>query len=381
MSALSVLAGLALIVLTLRDGFETILVPRRVARRFQFARFYFQSNWPLWVWLVQWVKKPSRRLGLLGVFGPLSMVGLFASWATLLIVGFALVHLGLGTPMGVAGYRLGLSDLIYFSGVTFFTLGYGEITPIETLGRFLAVVEVGTGYIFLAAVIGYLPVLYQAFSTREATISLLDARAGSPPSVREFLVRLSPSHDIAAIQGLLAEWERWAAGLLESHLSFPMLSFYRSQHDNQSWLATLTFILDTCSVIIAGLERVDPYQARLTFAMARHAAVDLAQVFRKAPPATTPNRLTDDQLTKLWTDLGAAGLHLHELSAAGAKLTELRSHYEPFVALMARYLDLPLPPIVPESPPVDNWQKSAWMKQTGGLVTLAPIVGYEEFDG
>ena len=97
----------------------------------------------------------------------------------------------------------------------------------------------GTGYIFLAAVIGYLPVLYQAFSTREATISLLDARAGFAPSACQFLIRIAPSRDIAAIQGILAEWERWAAGLLESwHLSSSMLGFYRSQHDNQSWLAT-----------------------------------------------------------------------------------------------------------------------------------------------
>jgi hypothetical protein len=380
MSAVSVFVGLAMIALTLRDGFETILLPRRVARRYQFVRIYYRSAWPLWTALASRFG-PARRRALLGAFGPLSMVVLFAGWATTLIVGFALVHWGLGTPMSVAGYRPGLPDLIYYSGVTFFTLGYGEITPTDTMGRFLALVEVGTGYIFLAVVIGYLPVLYQAFANREATISLLDARAGSPPTAGEFLVRLAPTKDMEVLRGFLAEWERWSAELLESHLSFPMLAFYRSQHDNQSWLATLTFILDTSSMLVAGLERFEPYQSRLTFAMARHAAVDLAQTLRTAPPETIPDRLPEERMHRLWDRLRAAGLPLHDLSAACPKLTELRSMYEPFVAAMARHLQLDLPPVWPEEPPVDNWQRSAWMKPTGGIGNLASSNEFDDYDG
>jgi hypothetical protein len=380
MSAVSFVVGLALIALTLRDGFETILLPRRVARRYQFVRIYYRNAWPLWSAMARRFG-PGRRRALLGAFGPLSMVVLFAGWAALLIVGFALVHRGLGTPMSVAGYRLGLPELIYFSGVTFFTLGYGEITPTNNLGRFLALVEVGTGYIFLAVVIGYLPVLYQAFANREATISLLDARAGSPPTAGQLLVRLAPTKDIEVLRGFLAEWERWSAELLESHLSFPMLAFYRSQHDNQSWLTTLTFILDTSSLVVAGLEGFEPYRSRLTFAMARHAAVDLAQTLRAAPPETVPDRLPEERMDRLWDGLRAAGLPLRDPSAAGPKLAELRAMYEPFVAAMARYLQLDLPPIWPEETPVDNWQRSAWMKPTGGIGKLAPFEEFDDFDG
>src|SRR5207248_7814739 len=112
---------------------------------------------------------------------------------------------------------------LYFSGTTFFTLGYGDVVPTGTWGRLLSVVEAGIGFGFLAVVISYLPVLYQAFSRREIAISLLDARAGSPPSAGEFLRRLAAAGGAAGAGPLLAEWERWAAELRESHLSFPML--------------------------------------------------------------------------------------------------------------------------------------------------------------
>src|SRR5207249_10659172 len=155
------------------------------------------------------------------------------------------------------------------------TLGYGDVVPTGAWGRSLAVAEAGIGFGFLAVVISYLPVLYQAFSRREITISLLDARAGSPPSAGELLRRLAHARSLAGVGPLLVEWERWSAELLESHLSFPVLSYYRSQHDNQSWVAALTTILDTSALLIAGVDGPDGHQARLTFAMARHAAVDL----------------------------------------------------------------------------------------------------------
>ena len=78
------------------------------------------------------------------------------------------------------------------SGTTLFTLGIGDVTPNGAIARALTVVEAGSrraGFGFLALVIGYLPVLYQGFSRREVNISLLDARAGSPPSAGELLLR------------------------------------------------------------------------------------------------------------------------------------------------------------------------------------------------
>src|SRR5262249_20595464 len=174
-----------------------------------------------------------------------------------LIVGFALLHGALGTPLHGAGDdRPGLGLYAYFSGVTLFTLGYGDVTPVGSIGRTLAVLETGIGFGFIAVVIGYLPVLYSAFSRREVTINLFDARAGSPPTAGTLLARNARYGDQELLSQLLAEWERWAAEVLESHISFPVLSFYRSQHDNQSWVAALTTILDASALVVSGMSGI-----------------------------------------------------------------------------------------------------------------------------
>ena len=257
----------------------------------------------------------------------------------------------------------GLSTYLYFSGTSFFTLGFGDVVATGGLGRTLSVAEAGLGFVFLAAIISYLPVLYQAFSRRELAILLLDARAGSPPTAGELLRRLSDGGNLAAIGPYLMEWERWAAELLESHISFPVLSYYRSQHENQSWVATLTTILDTSALLIAGAEGAHNYQARLTFAMARHAAVDLALVFQ-TPPLAPPQRLSETDLTRLRAALGDNGLSLHEGAAMARALEELRNLYEPFVHALATHFLFAMPSFLPQKPPVDNWQTSAWMPRS-----------------
>ncbi len=262
---------------------------------------------------------------ILSWFGPASVILLFTVWALVLVVSFGVAQWALGSPMNTpSAVAPGFWDYLYFSGVTFFTLGFGDLTPQGASGRILAVFEAGIGFGFLAVVISYLPVLYQAFSSREVTISLFDARAGSPPTAASLLLRIAPGRNFGALDRFLQEWERFAASVLESHLSFPLLSYYRSQHDNQSWLAAMTAILDSSALTIAALKDVDPYQAQLTFAMARHAVVDLAQVFQATPIDPEINRLSPDRLTRLIQKLEAAGLTLNDHHAIEVRFTELR---------------------------------------------------------
>src|SRR5262249_34294585 len=156
--------------------------------------------------------------------------------------------------------------------------------------------------------------IYQGFSRREMNISLLDARAGSPPSAAELLRR--HGRNMEDLERLLHEWERWSADLMETHLSYPVLCYYRSQHDNQSWLAALTTILDACALVIVGIDGAPARQARLTFAMARHAVVDLAQIFNVRPRASEPDRLLPDDLMQLRAILSAAVINLRDGVAA-----------------------------------------------------------------
>jgi hypothetical protein len=374
MGILIALGSLFLILVVLVEGFETMVLPRRVTRSLRLTRLFYRSSWTLWRALGLHLAPGKRREYVLSVFGPLSLLGLFATWVLSLILGFALLHWSFGTAPRAPEEAAGPGMYLYLSGVTFFTLGYSDITPVTAAGRALSVAEAGLGFGFMAVIIGYLPVLYQAFSRREVTISLLDARAGSPPSATQVLLRLAQARKLAAADPFLAEWERWAAELLESHLSFPVLSYYRSQHDNQSWLSAITTILDTCALLIVGVKDTSPYQAQLTFAMARHAIVDLALVFRTPPLVPDPDRLPNNRLLQLRELLREAGLSLREGPTVDAKLAELRAMYEPFVNAVAKFFLFTVPPVLPEKVAVDNWQSSAWMRRVPGIGKLPPAI-------
>jgi hypothetical protein len=382
------LVAAGLIVVVFIDAFEAMILPRRVRHGYRLARLFYRYGWFLWRGLARRLPAGRWRNALLAVFGPLSLFLLVGIWAAGLITGFAVLHWSMGTGLSVSTDH-GFATYWYFSGTTFFTLGYGDLVPTGSWGRFLSVVEAGIGFGFLAVVISYLPVLYQAFSRREIPIALLDARAGSPPSAGELLRRLAESRHrapgVAACAGagpILQEWERWAAEVLESHLSYPLLSYYRSQHDNQSWVGALTTILDTSALLIAAVDSPDGYQARLTFAMARHAAVDLGLIFlQEQPSSPDPDRLPAVELTRLRQALHEVGLELRDGPEMTKTLTELRALYEPIVNALASHFQFTLPPFQPTKTPVDNWQTSPWMPRSpslGGLSTAG--AGDEHFD-
>jgi hypothetical protein len=294
--------------------------------------------------------------------GPLSLLALLVFWAVLFVLGFGLVLWGLAAPVSAPEQEAGLFTYLYLSGTTFFTLGLGDITPLPGVGRVLLVSEAALGFIFLALVISYVPILYQAFSRRELRISLLDERAGSPPTAVEVLRRNCVGKSDEELRIMLHDWEEWSADILESHLSYPILTFYRSQHEGQSWVGALTVILDTCALMLTTLDGVPLEPARFAFAMARHAVVDLSQVLRTAPQATV-NRISSAEFTRLQELLAGAGLHLRNETLDEQELAELRATYEPFVIALAERMLVSLPPWIPPQDSLDDWQTSAWDDQ------------------
>jgi hypothetical protein len=377
MMALVTVVSVLLILGTLLDAFETVVLPRRVSRRFRFAKVFYRATWLPSRAMARRISSSGRRETLLGFFGPMSLILLIILWAIGLVIGFAALHWSLGSPLHMADGRASFATYAYLSGTTFFTLGYGDVTPSASVGRALAVIEGGVGFGFLALIIGYLPVIYQAFSRREASISLLDARAGSPPSAGELLRR--HGQNIQELDQLLHDWERWAADLLESHLSYPVLCYYRSQHNNQSWLTALTAVLDASALVMVGMDGASNRQARLTFAMARHTIVDLAQIFNTPPRDTVPERLSADDLVRLRSTLAGCGIKLTAGPAADEKLSALRKMYEPYVGPLADFLLLPLPRWEPKTDMFDNWQTSRWGRISAMIDSpISPSVQDEE---
>ncbi len=365
MPVIAVIFGVALIVIVLADAFETVVFPRRVTRKIRLVRLFYRMTWWLWTAPVRALFGGRRRENYLSYYGPLSLPLLLGFWALVLITGFALLYWASGNAIKTPEGMVTFGACLYFSGTTFFTLGLGDIVPLTASARALIVLEAGMGFGFLAVVISYLPALNQSFSRREVNISLLDARAGSPPSALEILRRHVRDHAAGSLAQLLHEWERWSAELLESHLSFPVLVYFRSQHDNQSWLAALTAILDTCAFIISHQGGEYVRQAQLTFAMARHAVVDLALVLHTAPRDPEINRLPPEELGTLREFLDREKLHLRTGSDSAERLAELRRMYEPYVYSLSIRLQLPLPPWIPDMSRIDNWQVSAWGRSRG----------------
>jgi hypothetical protein len=376
-SIVAALFGIAIIWVVLLDAFETVVLPRRVTRHFKLTAWFYRQTWIPWRGIARRIKTTSRQQNFLGYFGPLSLILLLGFWAAGLILGFALIQYGIGGHEQLNQEPLTFGRIVYHSGETFFTLGYGDILPTSGGARALSVLESGMGFAFLGVVIGYIPVVYASFSRREIQISMLDARAGSPPSAAELLVRLAgrtedPGMNQSVLDEVLRDWERWAAELLESQISYPVLTFFRSQHSNQSWLGALTTMLDVTSLVLTGIEGVHPGQAKLTFAMARHAAVDLAQVVNAKHDPEAPERLPEEEFEALRSTLEMAGLRLKSDDVGRAKLAKLRSMYEPYVHATGRNLMLTPPAWRYATKTRDNWQAGPWDRviQARGLGAL-----------
>jgi hypothetical protein len=355
MRVFTMIAGILCVFIVLLDAFQTIILPRRPTGRFRLTRIFYGLTWRVWAFAANLLRDPRKRETVFSFYGPLSLILLLVLWAGGMVFGFALIFYGQGSPFNDAIQPPGLRSDLYVSGTTIFTLGLGDLTPRSPFSREIIVIEAGTGLGFLAVVMGYFPVLYAAFSRREVSISLLDARAGSPPTAAELLRRHSYEGAEADLSMLLVEWERWSAELLESHISYPLLCYFRSQHTHQSWISALTAMLDTAALLIAGIRGHEARQAQLTFAMARHAMVDLAQIFSLPPKTNLPDRLPPERYEQLYRLLCQSGVSVCRDDRSYERLREMRALYEGYAEALSEYLQMPLPPWIADHPFKDNW--------------------------
>ncbi len=352
--ALLRIVAIALIAIVLWEAFETMVLPQRTGRRLRLTRFFYIATWGPWRFAGRAIRSPRTRETFLSLFGPLSALVLLAVWAVVLIFGFALIFWTMSDQFSPTNATFNFPEALYVSGSMLVTVGVTDVTATTIAARYLMICEAGIGFAFLAITITYLPVLYGAFSRREWNIAMLDARAGSPPTALELLRHFDQGGSWAGLEPFLADWERWAAEVLESHMSYPLLGFFRSQHHNQSWLGSLVTILDTCSWLLAAGPDVPARQARLTYAMCRHAVVDLSHVFHASPDLDYPRRLN----AEAWNLLQA---HTPDpFPDSRERIEALIAAYEPFVHPLARRVDHVIPSWIPEQNVNQNWAKSAW---------------------
>jgi hypothetical protein len=359
--------GSGLLAIVLIDAFTTVVLARRAQRLFRITQIFYQLTWTPYAAVARRIASGSHRENYLSIYGPLSLLTLFACWAIGLVAGFGLLQWSVGLQLREA--HPSMAAAIYFSATVLATLGLAE--PSNVASRFLMVSEAGLGLSFLALVLSYLPVFYQSFSSRELRISLLDARAGSPPTAAELVLRQGPNPE--KLEQQLANWEEWAAELLQSQLSYPMLAYFRSQHGNQSWLGALTTVVDASALVIVCSEGDLKRQAELTFAMGRHALVDIANVFRTKPVRPDEDRLPAEALVRLRSGLERVQTPLRPDRLLEEELQKFRNMYESYAHSLGLYFLIAAPDWIPSEGRRDNWQVTAWERTAVGFAVSDPF--------
>jgi hypothetical protein len=344
LSWLELAVGLLIWCGVLWDGFATIILPRTVTPMRRISGRFYQWSWRLWSAMGRRIPKSDLRLSFLAVYGPFSIMALLVLWAGLLIFAFAMIYHGLGDRFQADRGSIGFGALLYMSGSTFFTLGLGDITSSDPLARFYMILETGTGYIFLALIITYMPVLDQAYGAREVGNLLVHARAGHPPGAIKLLRHYSGTDLSEILRVNLREAERWMAETLQSHLSHPVLAFYRAHHWGQSWLVSLTTLLDSSALLIASGDGLLAAQARLTYLMGLRLLKDLTDGLSIAVDPRCRIRLTEADLPTLGVALKVSGTTLTLEPAASRRLIRLVRRYDVYLVAVSAWLVIPLPP-------------------------------------
>jgi hypothetical protein len=340
--------GALLIMLMLLEFFVTFLLPRRVKRDPRIARRALSLLWRPWRAFAARLH-PVAADTVLGFFGPLALLFLIAFWTLGIMLGFSCLHWANGTQL-IGEHGRGFFQYLYLSGGSFLSASSG-LEPAGSWGHTLLLLEAAAGFAVLFIAIGYMPPLYQAFSAREVAVSQLDPRAGSPPSAGKLLVRSSRGKTWDELDGYLDEWDTWAAELMETHLAYPILAYFRSQHVSQNWLAALTTILDACAFRIAASEQPIPGSAERTLAIGRHALSDLAFMFQARPGPDVGDRLDGESFERLYALVSETGLRIESPDRVRVRLDEGRATYEQHAQALANRLALTLPSWLPDDGP------------------------------
>lgn len=331
-----ILIGITIVALMVNDVFQTVIVPRAVGRRWRASGY-----WTPWLWrsfraIARRLTSPHAREILLSRYAPLALVTTMVLWVTLLIFGYGTLFYGLRNEIKPVPT---FWDAVYFAGTSLITIGFGDVVATAGPARFFSILAGATGFAVVAIVTSYLFALFGSFQTREVFVMTFGTRAGSPPSGVELLTTYARFDHIAALPDLFRSGETWTAQVMESHLAYPMLSYFRSSHDYESWVATLGALLDAAALIMTTVRDQPSGEARLMHAMGRHAVHDLAKYFG-LPSAEGPG-VDQSEFHAARERLTAAGLRCYGADDSWAAFSLLRSTYAARLNGIARYLDIP----------------------------------------
>jgi hypothetical protein len=333
---LAAVVGAALVLWSLADLFQSVVVPRSVGGRFRPSVIMVRFGWRLWRDSSMRIADQERREDTLAIFAPTFMMTLLAYWVFSQIVGYGLIFWALRAGLQPEPK---LGGAIYFAGTSLMTIGYGDIVPLHWYTRLLALIAAGGGLATIAIVATFLFQTFAAFQKREAFIVTISERTGAPPSGLEFVMRHVKLGLVSDLGPLLREAQHWIAEVMETHLAYPVLTYFRSSHDDESWVGTLGALLDASTLLITTLDMDQRGQAEITLRLGSHLVRDFTGFFRLPPNDAAGVEF--DEFVTAYKALGELGAPLHPLEDAWSAFAQKRAAYAVALDTMAFWWRIP----------------------------------------
>jgi len=333
MEIVAFLAGVVCLGLVLWDVFETIVVPRPTPSQLRLGRHLVPWTWRAWRWLGERARTGLGRDLFYGLYAPFAAVLLLAAWIFLLIVGYGLILYAIRDQLYPVPTNFG--TVLYFAAASVLTVGYGDVIPVGPAARFLALAGAATGLGLVALVITFLFSLFGSYQRRERLVVALSARAKSPPSAVTLLENYVRLGLVDQLPALFAEWERWSAEVLDSHVAYPLLGYFRSSHDNLSWVSALGAMLDAAALVLTTVRDVPRGQAELMKRVGAHFVEDLSNYF--GYKGTDGSIVDESQFDVAYARLAAAGYSLEPAETAWRSFERARTIYASRLEFLASY--------------------------------------------
>ena len=317
------LAGVAVVLLIASDVFQSVVVPRPTylwRPSAQISRY----GWRITGAVGLQMRNEEKREALYGVYAPLLLVGLIVFWVVSLTLGFGLIFFALRGELKPAPDTYWAA--VYYAGTSLLTLGYGDIVAQHGVARAFSLAAAALGLGTFAIVTAYLFSLFASFQRREAFIVTLRERTGAPPSGVDFLIRhveLGMLDDLGAAFGRA---EAWIADIMETHLAYPVLSYFRSTHDYQSWVGTIGALLDASTLVITTVDIGHVGPAVMLSRLGRHMVTDYAHYFGFEQDGMAPG-IERSEFDQVYERLSAKGLRMREIETAWTEFAALRATY------------------------------------------------------
>jgi len=331
------LIGLFLIWIALRDVFQSVILPRAVDRRLRISAALIRGLWRLWPRFAWRIRDDGAREDFLAMFAPFSLVALLAAWILTLIMGYGLLFFAIRHELNPP--TTGFWSALYFAGSSLLTIGFGDIVPRTGLARLLAIAAGASGLSVVAVLTAFLFSVFGAFQRREVFVVSTGSRSGSPPSGLGLLAIHAGTGMLNDLPALFLQAQQWAAEVMESHLAYPILAYFRSSHDYESWVGNLGTLLDAATLLMTATRTTARGQAYIFYGLGRHLAHDFVRYF--GLDVQDGIGIEREEFEQAYVRLAELGMEMREKDQAWKEFSELRLPYAGALSAMAAFWQIP----------------------------------------